>query len=248
MIHKTEQKSQNQGKSRLINTPFGEISPKVDLFPIIYLLIVYGVVFFLPFYIYKDYTLYDFWGRGEGLISEQLQFLLYFSSSILSFLIVWRQRRVINRKQIIAWILFGLFCLFIALEEISLLDYLNGGFESIKQINAQNETNLHNLNLIQPYVHTSFIFSGLFFGWFGWRYLPNIQALPKRRYSLYFLFVSAFYAYSDINSYTKMISCVFENCPFRQEVFEFLMALGLFLHCYNIAFNYVSGRKITARP
>ena len=247
MIHKTEQKSQNQGKSRLINTPFGDMSPKVDFFPIIYLLIVYGVVFYLPFNIYKQYTLYDFWGRGEGLLSERLQFLFYFSSFVLSFLIAWKQRRAISRKQIICWILLGLFCLFVASEEISLFDYFNGGIESIKQINGQNETNLHNLNLIQPYVHTSFIFSGLFFGWFGWNYLPNIEALPKRRYSLYFLFVSAFYTYNHINTLTNTINCDFVNCPFRQEVFEFLMALGLFLHCYNMSINYVSRRKTTER-
>ena len=92
-----------------------------------------------------------------------------------------------------------------------------------------------------------FLFSGLFFGWFGWKFFPNIEALPKKRYSLYFLFVSALYAYSDINSYTNMITCVFENCLFRQEVTEFLMALGLFLHCYNMAFKNISRRKKISR-
>ena len=108
------------------------------------MIIIYGFVFFLPFKIYKEYTPYDFWGRGEGLLSELLQFLLYFSSFVLSFLITWQQRRAIDRKQIISWILLGLFCLFVACEEISLLDHLKGGIESIKQINAQNETNFHN--------------------------------------------------------------------------------------------------------
>ena len=243
MIEKSKQKSHIQSKRRLINTPWGAVLPKVDLFPIYYLIIIYGFVFFLPFKIYKEYTPYDFWGRGEGLLSELLQFLLYFSSFVLSFLIIWLQRRAIDRKQIISWILLGLFCLFVACEEISLLDHLKGGIESIKQINAQNETNFHNLSVIQPYLHSAFIFSGLFFGWFGWKFFPNIEALPKKRYSLYFLFVSAFYAYSDINSNTKMITCVFENCLFRQEVVEFLMALGLFLHCYKIVCRNISRRK-----
>ena len=84
MIVNSKQKSHIKSKRRFINTPWGVILPKVDLFPIYYLIIIYGFVFFLPFKIFKEYTPYDLWGRGEGLLSELLQFLLYFSSFVLS--------------------------------------------------------------------------------------------------------------------------------------------------------------------
>ena len=36
-------------------------------------------------------------------------------------------------------------------------------------------------------------------GWIGWKIWPNIDALPAKRYSLYFLLVALFYFYFDIS-------------------------------------------------
>ena len=36
-------------ESEKINTPWGSLSPSADIFPITYLLIIYGLVYILPF-------------------------------------------------------------------------------------------------------------------------------------------------------------------------------------------------------
>ena len=61
-------------------------------------------------------------------------------------------------------------------EEISWTERItNFGSDAIRQINMQGETNLHNLKGFNDYLHFSFIFSGLFFGWFGWKKFKNID-------------------------------------------------------------------------
>ena len=54
------------GPSHLIRTPWGDLAPRVDLFPLIYLILLYGVVYFLPF------GLFDLWRKGEDGIAECL--------------------------------------------------------------------------------------------------------------------------------------------------------------------------------
>ena len=57
---------------KTINTPWGEIKPKVSVLPVKYLLILYGVIYFLPFDIFKYFF------KGEDSLIEWLQFLGYF--------------------------------------------------------------------------------------------------------------------------------------------------------------------------
>ena len=68
-------------------------------------------------------------------------------------------------------------------------------------------------------------------GWIGWRFWPQIDAFPKRYYSLYFLFAALFYFYYDI-SYASTIKQIRND----QEIFEVLMSVGLLAHCWNSAF------------
>jgi len=211
-----------------INTPWGIIIPKVELFPVAYIVILYGLIYFLPL------NIFDNWSKGEDGPVEWLQFILYFLSFICSFFVTLRIRK--NGKQFFFWLLMTLFCFYIAGEEISWAERItNIGIESIRQINAQGETNLHNIPIFQNYLHFSFIITGLFFGWIGWKNWPQIEAFPARKFSLYFLFVSLFYTYFDLSWIT-----LGERIRNDQEAIEILMAIGLFRHSSYFALKYFS--------
>ena len=205
-----------------INTPWGEIKPSVIIFPIYYLLLIYAVFYFLPF------NLFDTFFLKEDSFIEWMQFIGYFFAFLISLLICFvKKDRFFKQK--IFWFLLAIFCFCIAGEEISWGERItNIGIESIKDINLQGETNFHNLKNINNYLHSSFIFLGLFFGWAGWKFWPYIEALPNKKYTLFFLIVSAFYFYFDLSFIT-----LGNRIPNHQETIEFLMSSGLFLHCFE---------------
>ena len=210
---------------RIIRTPWGDLSPKVDVFPLVYLLLLYGVIYFLPF------GAFDAWRKGEDGPVEWLQFLGYFFAGISALVVIWKGKKVNQPLQLVWWVLIAVFCLYVAGEEISWGERLTGfGFGALRDMNAQGESNLHNLDGVQNYLHFSFIVSGLFFGWFGWRFFPSIEAFPAKRFSLFFLFVAAFYAYWDLSWIT-----LGDRIRNDQEAIELLMSLGLFLHCFSRA-------------
>ena len=205
-----------------IITPWGEIRPSVLIFPVYYLLIMYGIVFFLPF----DFFVSNFL-KDDSFI-EWMQFFGYIFASLMSFYICFFGKKSFS-KQKIYWFLLAVACFYVAGEEISWAERItNIGLNSIREINMQGETNFHNLKIVNNYLHFSFIFSGLFFGWAGWKFWPNIEALPSKKYTLFFLIVSAFYFYFDLSWIT-----LGKRIPNHQETIEFLMSSGLFLHCFE---------------
>jgi len=212
-----------------IKTPFGFILPQVSLFPILYLLFIYGFVYILPYG--RDLigiSWFD-WLRSEDGPLEWIQFIEYAISSILALLIYVRTKRKKNINSII-WLLIALLSFVIAGEEISWGERITGiGINSISDINVQGETNFHNLPFFHNYLlDPIFEISCIFLGWFGWRKFKNIKAFPSKDLSLYFLFVALFYFYFDLSwaSTTQQI----RN---DQEIFEFLLSTGIFLHCYQ---------------
>ena len=212
-----------------IKTPFGKITPGVSLFPIYYLLFIYGFVYILPYG--RDLigiSWFD-WLRSEDGPLEWIQFIEYAISSILALLIYVRTKRKKNINSII-WLLIALLSFVIAGEEISWGERITGiGINSISDINVQGETNFHNLPFFHNYLlDPIFEISCIFLGWFGWRKFKNIKAFPSKDLSLYFLFVALFYFYFDLSwaSTTQQI----RN---DQEIFEFLLSTGIFLHCYE---------------
>jgi len=62
----------------------------------------------------------------------------------------------------------------------------------------------------------------------GWRKWPNLSSLPSRKYSLFFLLVSLFFAYYDL-SWASTVQHVRND----QEIFEFLLSTGIFLHFWQ---------------
>ena len=213
--------------SQDIKTPFGKITPVVSLFPIYYLLFIYGLVYIFPYG--KNFigmSWFD-WLRSEDGPLEWLQFFEYLFSSLIAFLIFLRQKK---KKEInsLIWLLIAFLSLMIAGEEISWGERLTGfGIGSISDLNVQGETNFHNLPFFHNYLlDPVFEISCIFLGWFGWRKFKKINALPSREMSLYFLFVALFYFYFDISWASTT-----EQIRNDQEIFEFLLSSGLFIHC-----------------
>ena len=212
-----------------IKTTWGKITPEVSLFPIYYLLFIYGFVYILPYG--KDLIGISWfnWLRSEDGPLEWIQFIEYAISSILALLIYLRSKRKKDINSII-WLLIAFLSFLIAGEEISWGERITGiGINSISDINVQGETNFHNLPFFHNYLlDPIFEISCIFLGWFGWRKFKNIKAFPSKDLSLYFLFVALFYFYFDLSwaSTTQQI----RN---DQEIFEFLLSTGIFLHCYK---------------
>ncbi len=205
---------------RVILTPWGELRPLVDLRPLLYILVLYGIVLFLPFGVFEA------WRKGEDGPAEWIQFVGYVGACIASLVVVWRRRGRPASIAFLGWLTLAVFCFLMAGEEISWGERLTGvGLETIRGINAQGETTLHNIPALQSLMHFAFIFFGLLFGWIGWRLLPWIDALPARFYSLYFLPVALFYTYFDLSWLT-----LGDRIRNDQEAIELLMAVGLCLH------------------
>lgn len=212
-----------------IKTPWGKIIPEVSLFPIYYLIFIYCFAYILPYgKFFIGISWFD-WLRSEDGPLEWIQFIEYASSSLLAFIIFLKKR---NKKEInsIIWIFLACILFLIAGEEISWGERLTGiGITSISNLNVQGETNFHNLPFFHNYLlDPVFEITCIFLGWFGWRRFTKLNCLPGKYLSLYFLFVALFYFYFDISwaSTTQQI----RN---DQEIFEFLLSTGIFIHCFK---------------
>ena len=212
-----------------IRTPWGSIFPKVSLFPIYYLIFIYGFVYILPFG--KNFigsTWFDLLKKEDGPL-EWLQFSQFFISSIMGLFIFYMSKKKRSMNSLI-WLCFSIFCFLISAEEISWGERITGfTLSSISDLSIQGETNFHNLPffhnvLLDPLLHVLCIF----LGWVGWRKWPNLSSLPSRKYSLFFLLVSLFFAYYDI-SWASTVPHIRND----QEIFEFLLSTGIFLHFWD---------------
>ena len=211
-----------------IKTPWGKIIPEVSLFPIYYLIFIYCFVYILPYGKFFIGVSWFDWLRSEDGPLEWFQFAEYIVSSLLALWIFIRSRK--KNIDSIIWLLMAFLLFIIAGEEISWGERITGiGISSISNINVQGETNFHNLPFFHNYLlDPIFEISCIFLGWFGWRKFKNIKAFPNKDLSLYFLSVALFYFYFDVSwaSTTQQI----RN---DQEIFEFLLSTGIFLHCYK---------------
>ena len=218
-----------------IKTPWGEIHPEVNLFPLYYLFFIYGFLYIMPYgKIFVGISWFE-WFRSEDGPLEWIQFFEYLFSSILALYIFFKSNRKAYLNTLI-WLVFSISCFLIAGEEISWGERITGlGIESISQINVQGETNFHNLPFFHNYLlDPVFEIGCLFLGWFGWRKWPKIEALPSKKLSLFFLFVALFYFYFDISWASTT-----EQIRNDQEIFEFLLSSGILIHCW-VNFKLIS--------
>ena len=218
-----------------IQTPWGRIAPEVSLFPLYYLMFIYGFVYILPFG--RDFigiSWFD-WLRKEDGPLEWIQFIEYLSSSILAFIVFIKQKKKRNLNSII-WLLIAFLSFVVAGEEISWGERLTGlGIDTISKLNVQGETNFHNLPFFHNYLlDPVFEISCIFLGWFGWKKFKKIDALPSKNLSLFFLSVALFYFYFDISWASTT-----EQIRNDQEIFEFLLSTGIFLHCFSNLKKYI---------
>ena len=212
-----------------IKTPWGSISTKVSLFPIYYLIFIYGLVYILPFG--KNLigiTWFDLLKKEDGPL-EWLQFGQFFISSLMGICIFYKSKKKRSINSWI-WLFFSIFCFLISAEEISWGERITGfSLDAVTELSIQSETNFHNL----PFFHNIILDRLLhvlciFLGWVGWRKWPNLSSLPSRKYSLFFLLVSLFFAYYDL-SWASTVQHIRND----QEIFEFLLSTGIFLHFWQ---------------
>ena len=212
-----------------IKTPWGKIIPEVSLLPIYYLLFIYCFVYILPYgNFFIGISWFD-WLRSEDGPLEWMQFIEYALSSLLAFMVFLSQKEKKNINSII-WLLIAFLSFLVAGEEISWGERLTGiGIDSISNINVQGETNFHNLPFFHNYLlDPVFEIGCIFLGWFGWRKFKKINAFPAKHLSLFFLFVALFYFYFDISWASTT-----EQIRNDQEIFEFLLSSGIFIHCWK---------------
>ena len=110
---------------KLIKTPWGEISPEVNLFPIYYILFIYGFVYILPYG--KNIiglTWFDLLKLEDGPL-EWLQFSEYLISSIFGIFIYFKSKNK-NTINSFIWLILSAFCFFVAAEEISWGERITG--------------------------------------------------------------------------------------------------------------------------
>ena len=205
---------------KLIKTPWGEISPEVNLFPIYYILFIYGFVYILPYgENIVGLTWFNLLKIEDGPL-EWLQFSEYLISSIFGIFIYCKNKNKSSINSFI-WLIFSAFCFIVAAEEISI----------------QSETNLHNL----PFFHDFFldpilIAICILFGWIGWRKWPHLNSIPNKKLSLFFLITALYIFYYEI-SWASTV----EHIRNDLEIYEFLLSTGIFLHFWNNFKLFVRG-------
>ena len=212
-----------------IKTPWGDISPEVNLFPIYYLIFIYGFVYILPYgENIVGLTWFNLLKLEDGPL-EWLQFSEYFISSIFGIFIYFKNKNK-NTINSFIWLIFSAFCFIVAAEEISWGERITGfSINSLTEISIQSETNLHNL----PFFHDFFldpilITICILFGWIGWRKWPYLNAIPNKKLSLFFLITALYIFYYEI-SWASTV----EHIRNDLEIYEFLLSTGIFLHFWN---------------
>ncbi len=201
---------------------FAVFTKNINSFPLIYLIIIYSFAL-TKWVVWNQKSIFLLWSGGEHL-AEHIQFIFYLSSTLISFLNILKNKYRILSLQNLCWIFFAIFTLFLAIEEVSHLNTMQGGiFDFIRANNTHNQINLHNHKFVQPYLHPVFILLNFFFGWIGWKYFSFIDAIPDKVFFLYFLFPAIAIALLGFRKFGIYL-------PIHQEIFEFLMAMGLLLN------------------
>ena len=214
---------------KTIKTPWGNISPEVSLFPIYYIIFIYGFIYILPFgKNIVGLTWFDLLKLEDGPL-EWLQFAEYFISSLFGILIFFKSKKKKSINSFI-WLILSEFCFFIAAEEISWGERIIGfSLNSLTEISIQSETNLHNLPFFHNYLLDPILVAiCIFFGWVGWRKWPYLNSIPSKKLSLFFLITALYIFYYEI-SWASTIQHIRNDL----EIYEFLLSTGIFLHFWN---------------
>lgn len=192
----------------------------LDLRPLLILAVLYGIVQWLPFDIFG-------WLQNEDGLMEWASFAALATASANTIRILRRSPRSASYR--IGWLVVLLICILFAGEEIAWGERLHGfGLDAIRSINTQDETTLHNIRAFQNngFLNIGWSIFGLALG-AGWIAWPKFSALPAQRLSLYFLIPSLWYAAFQACNHKQDCFVTVAN---HQEIYEFLIALGIYLH------------------
>ena len=214
---------------KLIKTPWGEISPEVNLFPIYYLLFIYGFVYILPYgEKFIGFSWFNLLKIEDGPL-EWLQFFEYLISSIFGVVIFFKSKYK-NTLNSFIWLILSTFCFIVAAEEISWGERITGfSINSLTEISIQSETNLHNLPFFHDFLLDPILIAiCILFGWVGWRRWPYLTSIPNKKLSLFFLITALYIFYYEI-SWASTV----EHIRNDLEIYEFLLSTGIFLHFWN---------------
>lgn len=198
----------------------------LDLRPLAILLVLYGLIQWLPFGIFG-------WIQNEDGLMEWASVLLLAAATWTSYRLAKHPNQPWLTRT--GWTIFIVVCLIFIGEELSWGERLHGyGIEAIRNVNTQGETNLHNIKGFQlrGLLHLGWASLGLILGLGSWIYRSG-PLLPDRRLCLYFLIPSIWY--TGFEFCRKEGSCLITIAN-HQEIYEFLIALGLLLHtrlCYK---------------
>ncbi|MDA9762260.1 hypothetical protein N9C84_04245 [Desulfobacterales bacterium] len=204
---------------RKINKEISRIASTLDLRPIYFLVVLYTIIWWLPFGIFG-------WLQNEDGLMEWGSVALLILSAINAFRLQKQSQQGWDR---IGWLLlFVLCCLFIG-EEISWGERLHGaGIDAIRSINTQGETNLHNIAIFQGkgLLHLGWAGLGLLLGLAGFVF-RTAPLIPARRFTLYFTLPAIWYLGFEFCG--KAGECLITVAN-HQEIYELLIIAGLYLH------------------
>ena len=118
---------------KVIRTPFGSISTDVSLFPIYYLIFIYGFLYILPYGENIVGLPWFYYFKKEDGILESLQCIQYLVSSVIGLAIYFRikKKKSLNSSRLIIYLKIEIismnFFMTIALleSEIYLVQFLN---------------------------------------------------------------------------------------------------------------------------
>ena len=204
---------------RKINKEISRIASTLDLRPIYFLVVLYTIIWWLPFGIFG-------WLQNEDGLMEWGSVALLILSAINAFRLQKQSQQGWDR---IGWLLlFVLCCLFIG-EEISWGERLHGaGIDAIRSVNTQGETNLHNIAIFQGkgLLHLGWAGLGLLLGLAGYVF-RTAPLIPARRFTLYFTVPAIWYLGFEFCG--KAGECLITVAN-HQEIYELLIIAGLYLH------------------
>lgn len=210
---------------------------KIAGFPLRVSALLLPVVVVFLFYILRE-NKYSFYVRiiEEDGVVEYLTAATYLISSIIAASISVSFFKTKNNFLCFSYAFLAAGLFFICGEEISWGQRILGisSPDYFLQHNAQQEFNLHNLEVVEKYLlHNSFILIGAY-GTFSWILLKTNKGdsleypyfIPEWYLSSYFFAVLFFYVYRD---YVMPYYNFLELTTREQEPSEFILSMGFFL-------------------
>ena len=219
--------------NQLKSPPWLNRAKKADKTPFILLFFIYSA----SSYMQLGHLITVFFFLAEDRLLESLSAIFILISSVLLFLSasqIKTNRKLQNQRNL--FIGLGTAFFFWFAEEISWGQrILNFNIESIETINTQGETNIHNLDLVQPYLHYTyslvFLTAAILCIAPRRKKFSGLNIMPSPEIFYYFLLPAAYYLFGQIlfEIPIEIRGYVFEKSRIfiYQEAYEFILAIGV---------------------